>query len=110
MNLEARVQQRNRQIGSMLMQARLHQKRTVTECAALLGTSRRRYSAMERGEVPISIVEMEILIEYLHLPELPAVPKLFAYSAPQVIVEMGEGVDEVIVRRPRDGSTSGPTE
>ena len=109
MNLEARLQQRNRQIGAVLMQARLHQKRTVTECAAVLGTSRRRYTAMERGEVAISIVEMEVLIEYLHLPGLPVAPKLLASSAPQVIVEVGEGVEEIIVRRARDGSISGPT-
>lgn len=109
MTIESRLQQRNHQIGAILMQARLHQKRTVTECAALLGTSRRRYSAMERGEVAISFVEMEILMEYLHLPGLPVAPKVLASSTPQVIVEMGEGVEEIIVRRPKDGSVSIPT-
>lgn len=109
MNLDSRLQQRNRQIGAVLMQARLQQKRTVTECAALLGTSRRRYSAMERGEIAISLVEMEILIEYLQLSGVSVAPKIFASSTPQVIVEMGEGVEEIIVRRVQDGSVSMPT-
>ena len=40
----------------------------LTECAAALATSRRRYSAIERGEVAVSAAELELLMEYLEIP------------------------------------------
>jgi transcriptional regulator with XRE-family HTH domain len=64
----AQLQQRNQEIGVMLQRARVQQHRSVSECAMLLGTSRRRYSAIERGEVGISAAELEILLSFLDLP------------------------------------------
>ena len=49
-----RLQQRNQEIGTLLVQARKLQHRSVTECAERLATSRRRYSAIERGEAAVS--------------------------------------------------------
>ncbi len=64
----SRLLQRNQEIGSVLAQARRQQHRSVTECAAVLATSRRRYSAMEQGAVAVSAAELELLINYLEIP------------------------------------------
>ena len=42
----------------------------MIECAAVLSTSRRRYSAMEQGVVAVSMAELELLMEYLEIPAL----------------------------------------
>ncbi len=63
-----RLQRRNQEIGSLLAQARKLQHRSVTECAALLATSRRRYSAIERGDAAVSVAELELLMSYLDIP------------------------------------------
>jgi transcriptional regulator with XRE-family HTH domain len=67
-NQELRIQERNREIGRVLREARRHRNITVTICAELIGTSRRRYSAMERGEAMIGIAELEVLIDFLEVP------------------------------------------
>jgi transcriptional regulator with XRE-family HTH domain len=64
----SRLQQRNQEIASVLTRARQQQHRSVTECAAVLATSRRRYSAMEQGAVAVSAAELELLMEYLEIP------------------------------------------
>lgn len=64
----AQLQQRNQEIGARLQQARTQHHRSVSECANLLGTSRRRYSAIERGEVAISAAELELLLPFLGVP------------------------------------------
>ena len=63
-----RVVQRNREIGTLLAHARQQQQRSVTDCAALLGTSRRRYRAIERGEIGVEVAELELLVGYLEIP------------------------------------------
>jgi len=62
---ELRIQERNREIGRLLKEARIYRNITVTTCAELIGTSRRRYVAMERGEAMIGVAELEVLIEFL---------------------------------------------
>ncbi len=62
------LQRRNQEICSVLAQARRQQHRSVTECAAMLATSRRRYSSMEQGAVAVSAAELELLIDYLEIP------------------------------------------
>jgi len=62
-----RLERRNREVGHMLAQAREQQQRSVRTCAAVLGTSRRRYSAIERGETGITIGELELLADFLSL-------------------------------------------
>lgn len=64
----SRLQRRNQEIGIVLAQAREQHHRSVTECASVLATSRRRYSAIERGEVAVSAAELELLIDYLEIP------------------------------------------
>lgn len=65
---EARIQERNREIGQILQEARSHKNITVTICAQLIGTSRRRYAAMERGEAMIGVAELEVLMGFLNIP------------------------------------------
>jgi predicted transcriptional regulator len=62
------VQQRNKEIGELLAQVRQQQRRSITECAAVVGTSRRRYRAIEHGEVGIEVAELESLMVYLDIP------------------------------------------
>jgi transcriptional regulator with XRE-family HTH domain len=64
----SRLQRRNQEIGSVLARAREQRHRSVTECASVLATSRRRYSAIERGEVAVSSAELELLMVYLESP------------------------------------------
>lgn len=66
--IEDRLHQRNREIGRTLEQNRKQRQRSVTECATLLATSRRRYSAIEQGATAVSAAELEVLIEYLNIP------------------------------------------
>lgn len=57
--------QRNKEIGSILATARAREHRTVTDCAAAMATTRRRYSAIERGEAAISVAELEAVMRFL---------------------------------------------
>ncbi len=65
---EMRMQERNREIGRVLREARMYKSITVTICANLIGTSRRRYVAMEKGEAMIGVAELEVLIDFLSVP------------------------------------------
>lgn len=59
---------RNREIGVILAQARQRENRTVTECAAAVSTTRRRYAMIERGEAAVSAAELEALMRFLSVP------------------------------------------
>ena len=65
---EIRIQERNRELGRVLQEARSLKNITVTTCAQLIGTSRRRYTAMERGEAMIGVAEWEVLMDFLGVP------------------------------------------
>lgn len=67
--IEDRLRQRNQEIGNVLAQTRKQRQRSVTDCATLLATSRRRYSAIEHGIVAIGAAELEVLMEYLDIPK-----------------------------------------
>jgi DNA-binding XRE family transcriptional regulator len=62
------LQQRNREIGDILAEARRRHHRSVTECANAVGTSRRRYNAIEQGEAAINAGELELMVRYLEVP------------------------------------------
>jgi transcriptional regulator with XRE-family HTH domain len=94
------IQRRQREIGSILGAARQQQQRTVTDCATILGTSRRRYTAIERGEAIIGAVELEILAEYLHIdPGLLWHNLGSSEQARKVVVQASPGEDLQIVIR-----------
>jgi transcriptional regulator with XRE-family HTH domain len=65
---ENRIQERNREIGRLLLEARIQKNISVTTCANLVGTSRRRYTAMEQGEATIGVAELEVLMTFLEVP------------------------------------------
>ena len=58
---------RNRELGQVLQVARRAKNLSVTRCAQLVGTSRRRYLAMERGEAIIGVAEFEVLMAFLEI-------------------------------------------
>jgi transcriptional regulator with XRE-family HTH domain len=65
---EDRIQERNREIGKILREARTEKDIPITTCANLIGTSRRRYVAMEEGEAIIGVAELEVLMAFLSVP------------------------------------------
>lgn len=91
--------QRNCEIGAVLAAARQRANRTVTDCAAIAATTRRRYSAIERGEAAVSAAELEVLMRYLNVPASVMWKELHAASeAKQVVVRAlpGERVQLVV--------------
>ena len=91
------VRQRNQEIGAILAQARQQQQRTVTECAAILATSRRRYRAIERGEVGVAVAELELLLHYLDIPPQAIWQQHGGTAVPRVIhLHPGEMVQLLI--------------
>ncbi len=65
---ENRILARNREIGQILREARAKKDISVTTCAKLVRTSRRRYIAMEQGEAIIGVAELEVLMAFLEVP------------------------------------------
>lgn len=97
--------QRNREIGTLLADARQQQRRSVSECAALLGTSRRRYRAIERGDIGVEAAELELLVAYLDVP-LQAIWKERERQAVHRVVRLGPG-EVVQVMAEATASTGG---
>ena len=94
--------QRNREIGTLLADARQQQQRSVSECAALLGTSRRRYRAIERGEIEVEAAELELLVGYLDVP-LQAMWKERDSLAVRRVVRLGPGEVVQVIAAERGG-------
>ncbi len=65
---ENKIQERNREIGQILQEARTQKNIPLSTCAELVGTSRRRYMAMEQGEATIGAAELEVLMEFFNVP------------------------------------------
>ncbi len=65
---ENKIQERNREIGEVLRETRLERNVPLAACANLVGTSRRRYMAMEQGETTIGLAELEVLMAFLQVP------------------------------------------
>ena len=62
------MKQRDVEIGRALKSARLRNRVTISECAALIGTGRPRYRDIESGESSITVAELELLVELLDIP------------------------------------------
>jgi hypothetical protein len=86
-----RLAQRNREIGAILAHARQRQQRTITECAAVLATSRRRYRAIERGDIGVEVAELEVLLPYLGIPAQVIWGSLEPGVAPQQVIRIRAG-------------------
>ncbi|MDQ5822794.1 MAG: helix-turn-helix domain-containing protein [Chloroflexota bacterium] len=59
---------RNQALGRVLYKARMDAGLTLKECAELVGTEEKRYSAMERGASWIKAAELEVLVRALRIP------------------------------------------
>jgi len=84
-------ERRNREIGAILAQARHRQQRTITDCATLLETSRRRYRAIEQGEVGVEVAELELLLRYLEIPPHLIWPASSASGVPCRVIRLQPG-------------------
>lgn len=62
------LQDRNREIGRILREARMEKEVSISRCAKIIRTTRRRYTAMEAGETIIGIAELERLVAFLEIP------------------------------------------
>ena len=64
-----RFQQRSQEVGRLLQEARIRKGVSIAKCAELISTSRRRYVAIERGEIGVEFQELELLAEVLEIPQ-----------------------------------------
>lgn len=87
----------NRNLGMVLADARSRRHCTITACAAVVGTSRRRYAAIERGDVPITFAELVLLAQYFDLPVDLVWPETIARALRYVDIEASPG-DTVVFR------------
>jgi len=94
--------ERNREVGRIVQEARTAKGLSVTKCARSIGTSRRRYLAMEAGEVMIGIAELEALMQFLEIPAEKVWPSPIMGQLPvPVILEAGPGERLYIVIQTR---------
>jgi len=61
------ARERSRQIGIILAKARKEAKRSLTDCAQVINTSRQRYRKLKAGEADITVVELEAVCTFLNL-------------------------------------------
>lgn len=65
---ELRIKLRTKKLGLLIYDARLSAKRSIKECAEIMGISRYQYKAFESGEQTPSLPQLEALAYYLNLP------------------------------------------
>lgn len=63
------LKQRNIEMGQVLAQARTSKGLLMADCASVIGTTRQRYGAIERGESFVTAVELELLMRHLNIPQ-----------------------------------------
>jgi len=74
-------------------------KRSISECAELIGISRQRYRHIELGETDISVVQLEALCQFLNLPlgrVLPQVQVTLPISPILLQTEQGQMVRLIV--------------
>lgn len=69
--MDLRLQERNKEIGAVLASARQQRGLTIRACADYIGTTPRRYRAIERGDAAVQAVELELLALILQLSSCP---------------------------------------
>lgn len=69
--MDLRLQERNKEIGAVLASARRQRGLTIRACADYIGTTPRRYRAIEQGGAPVHAVELEVLAPVLQLSSCP---------------------------------------
>ncbi|MBF6611708.1 MAG: helix-turn-helix transcriptional regulator [Chloroflexi bacterium] len=68
-------QDRDRELGEILRQAREEAGRSISECAAKLSISRKRYGKLEKGYAPIYAAELEALVRFLGISPSQVFPQ-----------------------------------
>ena len=95
----AHLRTRNRELGTILGSARRRQRKSLSECAAYIATSRSRYTAIEQGDTPIHAAELERLLDYLNIPAEQIWPALAPKEGRQIVVTQKPGeVISVLVK------------
>lgn len=90
--------ERNREIGTAILHARIKKGMSISDCAVLLKTSRRRYGEMERGNIGITIPELEILMTAFGVSPDTILEKSDAQSISQRLVvqaQPGERIERI---------------
>ena len=68
MSIQVQVALRSRKLGVLIRDARLAARKTLSECAQLVGVTGRVLRAWEEGRKAPSLPELEVLAYSLHLP------------------------------------------
>ena len=68
MSIQVQVALRSRKLGVLIRDARLAARKTVPECAQLVGVTSGLLRAWEIGSKAPSLPELEVLAYSLHLP------------------------------------------
>lgn len=101
--LASDLYERNQDIGRALERARKRAKKSIKQCAEVLGTSWRRYREIERGTVFVTAVELEALVSFLSVPPHEVWPtELITAGTRRVVVtiEEGESVQVLVTKSP----------
>ena len=59
---------RAKMLGNLIKEARLHARRSLSDCAHSLNMPLKQYELAESGEYPISLPDLEVLALYLKVP------------------------------------------
>jgi transcriptional regulator with XRE-family HTH domain len=68
MSIQAQVTLRSRKLGVLIRDARLAARKTISECAKIIGVTTRIFRAWEEGRKSPSLPELEVLSYALELP------------------------------------------
>lgn len=67
-DIQQKLEIANKKIGAMLREARLNRKENIKTCADLLALSPEEYEAIEYGEQPITLPQLELITFHLDQP------------------------------------------
>jgi transcriptional regulator with XRE-family HTH domain len=104
-DLVTRYHQRNQAIGKLIREARVAKQVTITKCAQVVGTTRRRFSGIENGSIMIGLLEAEVLTEFLEIPfeSLRSVTRHVATRVGKTVhVKSGETIQLIIITCPEN--------
>ena len=88
--------ERSKEIGKLLNAARVERRISVSKCAALLRTTRRRYVEIEAGKSKLSVVELELLCKLLEISVLSIFPQCEARRVHRVFIHSGDLVECIL--------------
>lgn len=68
MSLNSQIAIRSKTLGLLIRDARIHARRSITECAQAIGVKSGQFRAYEEGHKAPSLPELETLVYFLDLP------------------------------------------